>query len=312
MKQAFQPKDLNRSTVSIHTRIQELEEELHNANDTIEKLRKSKSFESDLEAELTDVKGKLRLITTKFSNVRKERDTLKKDNRSLQNEILELQSNMRHMVPGYQNISAAFPMLNEIADITSQFYKCDCQDLFFEILGPELSMDGIVYFFKYSFPRVHEIIRSYFVPAEDTLRNIATLDSLEGPIMNVLRKSYQASWRKLMTACLPLSALQRIVEDIQRVLRLDNSSPSACKQILNYLQKLGEILLVFYINDPPIKSSLDCIGLQVEFNSMQHEAIDGFIRPGDRCVVILPPNFKGTGEIITKAAVLNVNYEMAF
>lgn len=312
MKQAFQIKDSNRSTASSHFRIQELEEELSMANETIDKLKKSKSSEFDLEAELTDVKGKLRLITTKFANVRKERDGLKKENRVLQNEILELQSNMRHMVPGYQNISAAFPMMNEIADITSQFYKCDCQDLFFEILGPELSMDGIVYFFKYSFPRVADIIKAYFVPAEETLRTISTLDSLEGPIMNVLRKSYQASWRKLLASSVSVSALQRIVEDIQRVLRLDNSSTAANKQILMYLQKLAEILLVFYINDPPVKVVSDVIGQMVEFNSMQHDAIDGFIRPGDRCVILLPPNFKGNGEMVTKAGVLHIDYEMNF
>lgn len=193
MKQAFQIKEPNRSNSSSLQRISELEDELRIANDSLEKLRRDRCSDSELETELNDVKGKLRVITTKFANVRKERDSLKKENRLLQNEILELQSNMRHMVPGYQNISAAFPMLNEITDITSQFYKCDCQDMFFEILGPELSMDGIVYFFKVAFPRVVDLIRAYFIPAEEALKNTASLDSLEGPIMNVLRKSYQAS-----------------------------------------------------------------------------------------------------------------------
>lgn len=310
MKQAFQIKESNRHTMPSSQRLLELEEELRSANDTIEKMRKERSFESELENELNDVKGKLRIITTKFANVRKERDSLKKENRILQNEILELQSNMRHMVPGYQNVSAAFPMLNEITDITSQFYKCDCQDLFFEMLGPELSMDGIVYFFKAAFPRLLDIIRGYFVPAEEALKNTAALETLEGPIMNVLRKSYQASWKKLLRNSVTTANLQRVVDDIQRVLRLDNCSPTSSKQIYDFLYKLAEILFVYYINDPPVKCAIDLIGQQVEFNSLHHDAIDGFIRPGDLCMVILPPVAKGTGEIMTRAAVLHVDYEM--
>ena len=310
MKQGVQTKEPNRSNPSSQQKIQELEEDLRNANDIIEKLRKDRFPESDLENELNDVKGKLRVITTKFANVRKERDSLKKENRILQNEILELQSNMRHMVPGYQNISAAFPMLNEITDIASQFYKCDCQDLFFEILGPELSMDGIVYFFKVSFPRILDIIKAYFFPAEDSLRNTAGLDTLEGPVMNVLRKSYQASWKKLFKNSVSIASLQRVVDDIQRVLRLDNCSPATTKQIYEFLQKLAEILFVFYINDPPVKCGIENIGLQVEFNSMYHDAIDGFIRPGDLCVVLLPAAMKASGEIIIRSGVLHIDYEM--
>lgn len=309
MKQVFQIKETNRHGTA-NQRILELEEELRLANEAIEKLRKDKSAEAELENELNDVKGKLRVITTKFANVRKERDALKKENRLLQNEVLELQSNMRHMVPGYQNVSAAFPMLNEISDITSQFYKCDCQDLFFELLGPELSMDGIVYYFKVSFPRVLELIRGYFSPTEDALKQTAGIDTLEGPIMNVLRKSYQASWKKLYRNSVPQANIQKIVEDIQRVLRLDTCSVECNKQIFEFLNKLAEILFVYYINDPPVKCGIEMIGQQVEFNSILHDAIDGFIRPGDPCVVILPPVAKGTGELITRAAVLHVDYEV--
>lgn len=100
------------------------------------------------------------------------------------------------------------------------------------------------------------------------------------------------------------------MDEIQRVLRLDNCSASANKQIFEFLQKLAEIMFVFFINDPPVKCGMENIGLQVEFNSMHHDAIDGFIRPGDLCVIILPPIVKGTGELMTRAAVLHVDYEM--
>ena len=292
--------------------MQELEEELKNANDTIDKLQKIKSSESELENELNDVKNKLRLITTKFANVRKERDGLKKENRMLQNEILELQSNMRHMVPGYQNISVAFPMINEISDSIHQFYKCDCQDIFFEILGPELSIEGIAYFFKFSFSRINDLVHSYFHPVEETIARVTSLESLEGPIMNVLRKSYQASWKKILKNSVPIYSLQRIMEDVLKVLRLNIASSSVNKQIMNYVQKLVELMLVFYINDPPIKIITETIGQQVEFNSLHHDAIDGFIRSGDRCILILPSTFKNAGELLTRAAVLHVDYEMNF
>lgn len=45
----------------------------------------------DVEDEFRETKNKLRVITTKFSSVRKERDRLKKENKGLREEILDLQ-----------------------------------------------------------------------------------------------------------------------------------------------------------------------------------------------------------------------------
>ena len=104
--------------------------------------------------ELKETRTKLKVITNKFSNVRKERDTLKKENRELKDEIVELQSNMRQMVPGFQNTSSSFPMWNEIGHMTDQFYKCDCQDLFFDVLSVDCSMEGVIYFFKFAFNEI--------------------------------------------------------------------------------------------------------------------------------------------------------------
>jgi hypothetical protein len=38
-------------------------------------------------------------------------------------------------------------MQNEMANIVSEFYKCDAQDVFFDLLCPELNLDGVVFFF---------------------------------------------------------------------------------------------------------------------------------------------------------------------
>ena len=81
---------------------------------------------SELQKELTETKDKLKVITQKFVTVRKERDQFKQENKDLQEEVLQLQSSIRNMVPCFSNTSSAFPMQNEMANIVSEFYKCDC------------------------------------------------------------------------------------------------------------------------------------------------------------------------------------------
>jgi archaellum component FlaC len=146
---------------------------------------KSGSYE-----ELKETRTKLKVITNKFSTVRKERDGIKKENSELRDEILELQANMRQMVPGFQNTSSSFPMWNEIGHMTEQFYKCDCQDLFFDTLSPDLSMDGVIYYFRFAFSEIREVLNRYFSPLEGQLKDVACVNDINGPIMNVLRKSF--------------------------------------------------------------------------------------------------------------------------
>lgn len=45
---------------------------------------------SDLQKEVLDSREKIKAITSKFTTVRKERDTLKQDNKDLQEEVLSL------------------------------------------------------------------------------------------------------------------------------------------------------------------------------------------------------------------------------
>lgn len=97
---------------------------------------------------------------------------------------------MRQMVPCSSNTSSAFPMLNELTNITSEFYKVDCQDVFFDLLCPELNLDGVAYFFQNSVPVVVEAIEKYFSPVEVVLKKVSNSSALEGPIVNVLRKTY--------------------------------------------------------------------------------------------------------------------------
>jgi len=79
---------------------------------------------------------------------RKERDSFKSENKDLQEENMQLQSNIRQMVPCFSNTSGGFPMLNELQAIVSEFYKVDCQDVFFDVLSLELNLEGVIYFFQ--------------------------------------------------------------------------------------------------------------------------------------------------------------------
>ena len=103
---------------------------------------------SELQKDLTETKDKLKVITQKFVNVRKERDQVKQENKDLQDEVLHLQSSIRQMVPCFSNTSSAFPMQNEMQNLVSEFYKVECVDVFFELLSPELNLDGVVFFFR--------------------------------------------------------------------------------------------------------------------------------------------------------------------
>ena len=254
-----------------------------------------------LDEELKDVKSKLRVITSKFANVRKERDKLKTENQGLQEEILQLQVNMRQMVPGLQNTSASFPVLTELTAATEQFYKCDCQDFFFETLSPELTVEGVIYFFRTVFGSAQEQVAAYFEPMEKELRRTCALDSLEGPIMNVLRKSCQATWKKLHPRSLQAAP---VVKQVQQTLKLNEPEASLSR----FIEKLGEIYFCYYVSDPPVSSEVSKIGDRVEFNPMKHEAMDGFLRAGDPCYVLLPYCVRN-GDVFFKAAVLHVDYE---
>lgn len=43
-------------------------------------------------------------------------------------------------------------MYNELVNTVGDFYKCDSQDIFFDILSSELNLDGVVYFYQNTLP----------------------------------------------------------------------------------------------------------------------------------------------------------------
>lgn len=122
-----------------------------------------------------------------------------KQNEALQQEVLGLQNNLRHMVAGFNNTSSEFPMANELACKLAEFYKYDCLDIFFDLLGPEeLTLKGIIYFYLQAFQGINIIIDAHFKEALDKLKEVGCLSSLEGPIMNVIRKAFQTNHRAIV------------------------------------------------------------------------------------------------------------------
>jgi len=55
-------------------------------------------------------------------------------------------------------------------------------------------MKGIIYFYHFSFTQVSKILENYFEDSYKLLMSTGCFDTLDGPIMNVLRKSYQTTY----------------------------------------------------------------------------------------------------------------------
>lgn len=264
------------------------------------------------------MREKLNIMTNKYINVRKERDMYLKENKELQNEILILQSNIRQMIPGFNsNTSSSFPMSNELQNKLNEFFKCDCQDAFFDLLSPELNMDGIVFFYKNCFIKVQELVALYFEPLENLLKKTLAIDELWSPIDNVLRKSYQSNWKKIFLELANEKNFQKIMILLQSNLKLQDEAESANKAIVDFIRKTAEILFFCHISDPPVQIDVNSIGQKIQFNSMKHESVDGFIKQKHSSIIILPyclksygsPNSSNNDNIIIKAQVLPCDYE---
>eukprot|EP01017_Pseudomicrothorax_dubius_P024609 TRINITY_DN2614_c0_g1_i4.p1 TRINITY_DN2614_c0_g1~~TRINITY_DN2614_c0_g1_i4.p1 ORF type:complete len:201 (+),score=16.55 TRINITY_DN2614_c0_g1_i4:65-667(+) len=196
--------------------------------------------------------------------------------------------------------------------IRDRFYKYDCQDIFFDILCPELNLKGIVFFFQCAFKGVSDIVSQYFGPTEASIRTTGAFESLEGPIMSVLRKSYQTTYQDITRKVLSQGLFGQIIQEIQNQLQLGSDSPEAVERILEFLKKLAELLLIFYISDPPVYVNIQSVGSYVSFNPIVHDVLDGFVKPKEECVIVLPATHKNhaEGELLNKALVLSLHYEI--
>ena len=129
--------------------------------------------------ELRELKSKVKVLVSKLANGKKERDELQKANKNMEKEMMEMQNNLRHMVVGFNNTSSSFPMQNELINKINEFYKCDCLDIFFDILAPEeLTLKGVIYFYMQTFKSASSMVDQYFEPALSKVKEVGCLETL--------------------------------------------------------------------------------------------------------------------------------------
>jgi hypothetical protein len=143
-------------------------------------------------AEVKELRGRLRTMVGKLAAAKKEKEAMARQNEELQREVGSLQVSLRHAVAGFSNSSSSFPMGQELVAKVAEFYKYDCLDAFFDLLVPEeLTLKGIIYFYFQTFTCAAALVDRHFQPALAALTQAGCLSSLDGPVMNVLRKAFQ-------------------------------------------------------------------------------------------------------------------------
>ncbi len=75
-------------------------------------------------------------------------------------------------------------------------------------------MKGILYFYQTAVARLTEQVAHYLAPAAAQIRKTSCVESVEGPIMSVLRKSYQLNYKQMMAKALQRELLQRTADEI--------------------------------------------------------------------------------------------------
>ena len=116
-------------------------------------------------------------------------------------------------------------MFNELINTIGEFYKCDCQDVFFDILSQELNLEGVVYFYQHTITPVIDQIEQHFWPVEASIRQATCSKKLDLSISNVLRKKYQSNWRDILSQAINKTFCENLMRKIQSVLAIaDNDN----------------------------------------------------------------------------------------
>ncbi|CAK83607.1 unnamed protein product (macronuclear) [Paramecium tetraurelia] len=249
-----------------------------------------------------ELKSKIKILMNKLQITKKEKEILTKENQNLQLEILQMQSNLRCMVSGFANTSITFPMANELINSIAEFYKCECFDIFFDVLTQELNMQGIVYFFQTAMLRIDKIINDYFSPSFKNIIDVSCLTTIDGPILNVLRKSFQSNYKQIYEKC--MLNLSSVKQELQKTLKLKNGD-----MIEQFLKKLSEIMFNCFISDPSLQFDIQSIGQRHQFNQTKNDPIDGFLKNKEECIILMPGVYKHQ-EQMAKSLVLSYSYQL--
>lgn len=246
----------------------------------------------------------VQIITHKFALLRKERDKLKKENKELQQEVINLQNNIKDMIPGFSNTSSSFPMYNEMLNKISELMKCDSNDIFFDVLSSREDLNFVSDFYKTIFIRLHSFIQYYFDEMIQIMCKVLCIDQLFGPLNTILKKSLQANFQMVFEKCFSKDVVLRESNQICDRFKIEEKH-LVCK----YIMKVSEIFLYSFMFDPPFEYILDSIGVIDKYNGLAHDSLDGFIKNKSDCLIVLPFVYKTNGELVCKATVLPLDYQ---
>ena len=262
------------------------------------------------------IKEQKHIILDKLSSLKKENHIIEQENLMLKEELQNLQNDMRLMIPGFSsNTSNSFPMLTELHNKISDYIKLSCEDIFFDLLQPNLNMKGVVDFFRIIFINLSGLIENFFNPIEKAINNVLFIDNIYEPIDNVLRKSYQFNWKIFFDDIKKGINYNEIINDINKRLKLDfiRENGEEWNMIKEFILKTFEIIFFCYISDPIISIDISQIGKEVKYNSMTHDSLDGFIKSKQISTIILPTFYKGKvsskNSMLVKSQVLAKDYE---
>ena len=262
------------------------------------------------------IKEQKQIILDKLSNLKKENHRIQQENLMLKEELENLQNNMRLMIPGFSsNTSNSFPMLTELHNKINDYIKLSCQDIFFDLLQPNINMKGVVEFFRIIFINLSDLIENFFNPIEKAINNALFIENLYEPIDNVLRKSYQFNWKNFYDDIKKGINYNEIINDIGKRLKLDfiRENEEEWIMIKEFILKTFEIIFFCYISDPIISIDISQIGKEVKYNNMTHDSLDGFIKSKQISTIILPTFYKGKvstkNSMLVKSQVLAKDYE---
>ena len=262
------------------------------------------------------IKEQKYIILDKLSSLKKENHRIEQENLILKEELENLQNDMRLMIPGFSsNTSNSFPMLTELLNKISDYIKISCEDIFFDLLQPNLNMKGVVEFFRIIFINLSDLIEKFFNPLEKAINNVLFIDNIYEPIDNVLRKSYQFNWKNFFDDIKKGINYTEIINDINKSLNLDFISENGeeWNMIKDFIIKTYEIIYFCYISDPIVSIDISQIGKEVKYNSMTHDSLDGFIKSKQISTIILPTFYKGKvstkNSMLVKSQVLAKDYK---
>ena len=278
---------------------------------------KSKISSTDEDSSRTPKEQK-HIILDKLSSLKKENHKIEQENQMLKQELESLQKDMRLMIPGFSsNTSNSFPMLTELHNKISDYIKLSCEDIFFDLLQPNLNMKGVVEFFKIIFLNLYDTVENFFIPIEKAINNALFVEQIYEPIDNVLRKSYQLNWKNFFDDIKKNINYKDIINDIIKRLKMDfiEENGEEWDMIKEFIVKTFEIIFFCYISDPVVSIDISQIGKEVKYNSMTHDSLDGFIKSKQISTIILPTFYKGKvstkNSMLVKSQVLSKDYEFS-